>query len=106
MLSSMELYNKIDDLRIKKGLTINKLSELAGISHGTLNSWKNRGTMPKLDVIEGICYALNISPLSLLYGDDFENLSSEEFELVLRWRKLNAEQKEVIQNITKIFCED
>ena len=100
------MYNKVDELRIKKGLTINKLSELAGISHSTLNSWKNRGTMPKLDVIEGICYALNISPLSLLYGDDFENLSSEEFELVLRWRMLNAKQKKVIQYITKIFVED
>ena len=32
MLSSIELYNKVDELRIKKGLTINKLSELAGIA--------------------------------------------------------------------------
>lgn len=102
MLSSKELYDKVNKLRIEKGLTQNKLSELAGISHGTLNSWKSRGTMPKYDVIEGICYALEISPISLLYCEDLENLSEDEIELLLYWRSLSKEQKDAFLNLFKV----
>lgn len=101
MLSSKELYDKVDRLRIEKGLTQNKLSELAGISHGTLNSWKTRGTMPKYDVIDGICYALGISPITLLYSEDLENLSEDETELLLHWRTLSKEQRGAFLNLFK-----
>lgn len=55
MLSSREIYNRVEKLRKEKGLSINELSTAAGISHSTLNSWKIRGTMPKLEVLDGIC---------------------------------------------------
>lgn len=103
MLSSKELYVKVDKLRIEKGLTQNKLSELAGISHGTLNSWKTRGTMPKYDVIEGICDALDISPISLLYGEDMENLSVDELEMLSYWRKISEDRKKDILSIIKVM---
>lgn len=102
MLSSKELYDKVDKLRIEKGLTQNKLSELAGISHGTLNSWKTRGTMPKFDVIEGICYALGISPISLLFSEDLENLSEDETELLLHWRTFSKDQKQAFLDLFKV----
>lgn len=101
MLSSKELYEKVDALRREKGITQNKLSELAGISHGTLHSWKSRGTMPKFEVIDGICDALGVSPVCLLYGTDFDNLSTDEMELIIRWRGLSAEQKKAFLALFK-----
>lgn len=103
MLTSRELFEKVDKLRREKGITQNKLSELAGISHGTLYSWKSRGTMPKIDVIEGICDALGISPISLLYGMDFDMLSEDEVELVVCWRALSIEQKRVFLELFKVI---
>ena len=72
MLSSRELYERVDKLRREKGMSVNELSSAAGISHSTLNSWKLRGTMPKLDVLDGICYALGIHLMTLLYDMDIE----------------------------------
>ncbi len=96
MIGSKELYDKVDKLRNERGLTQNKLSDMAGISHGTLNSWKSRGTMPKLDIIEGLCDALKVSPIFLLFGNDFENLSADELELLDLWKDVSADRRQDI----------
>lgn len=68
MLSSRELYERVDKLRIEKGLSVNDLNTKAGISHSTLNSWKLRGTMPKLEVLDGIWRSARIwQPFSMIW---------------------------------------
>ena len=43
MLNSMQLYEKIEKIRVQKGIPVAKLNKAAGISHSTLSSWaKNR----------------------------------------------------------------
>ena len=101
MLTSKELYEKVDKLRIQKGYTVAKLNSLAGISHSTLNSWKQRGTMPKLEVLESICYALDISVASLIYDVDTDKFSGEEIELISYWRSIDEELKRDILSIIK-----
>ena len=54
MLTSKDIYDRIERLRIEKGLTVAKLNLLAGISHSTLSSWKQRGTMPTIEVLESL----------------------------------------------------
>lgn len=105
MISSQKLYDKVDKLRRERGLTQNKLSDMAGISHGTLNSWKSRGTMPKLEVIEGLCDALQISPVYLLYGHDFENLTDEELELLNLWKGINQGKRKAILYLIRAIVE-
>ncbi len=96
MLSSKELYEKVDKLRIEKGLSYAGLTHLAGISHGALYSWKARGSYPTLEVLEGIAIALDIPLVELLFDVDFKNLSSDEAELLSLWNGLNDEQKKAI----------
>ena len=96
MLSSRELYERVDKLRIEKGLSVNDLSTKAGISHSTLNSWKLRGTMPKLEVLDGICYALGTHLAALLYDMDFENITQDEIELLAYWKPLDKVQKDAV----------
>ena len=104
MLSSKELYDKIEELRIKKGLSVNKLSQWAGISHGTLASWKNRGTYPTLEVLEGISFALGVPLTELLFDVDVHNLSADETELLSLWKELGGEQKKAIIMTIKSMC--
>ena len=66
MLNSMELYEKIEKIRIQKGMSVAKLNKAAGISHSTLSSWKTRQTMPKIESLDSICFALGISLAELL----------------------------------------
>ncbi len=90
MLTSKELYDKVEKIRIQKGMPVAQLNRLAGISHATLNSWKIRGTMPKLDVLEGISLALEIPLAALLYDVEVDKLTGEEIELLFYWKKLTT----------------
>ena len=101
MLTSKQLYEKVEKLRKEKGLTINKLSALAGISHSTLNSWKIRGTMPKLDVLDSICYVLGIPVVALLSDIDEDQLSGDEIEMLALWRTIDKEQKKAVITMIK-----
>ena len=104
MLSSKELYDKIEELRIKKGLSVNKLSQWAGISHGTLRSWKERGTYPTLEVLEGLCFALEASLPAILYDIEVDKLTGDEVEVLSLWKQLNDEQKKAIITTMKSMC--
>ena len=101
MLTSKELYDKVEKIRIQKGMPVAQLNRLAGISHATLNSWKIRGTMPKLDVLEGISLALEIPLAALLYDVEVDKLTGEEIELLFYWKKIDNEQRKSIMSTKK-----
>ena len=101
MLTSLELYEKVDKLRMEKGLKVADLNRLAGISHGTLPSWKQRGTMPKLEVLEGICEALGIPLTVLLFDVDASHLTAEEVAMLSIWRQLDDKHKEMFMSFMK-----
>lgn len=101
MLNSKQLYEKIEKIRIQKGMPIAKLNKLAGISHSTLSSWKYRQTMPKLEVLESICYALEVPLAAILYDIEVDKLTGDEIELLSYWRKINDEQKKAIMSTVK-----
>ena len=98
MLTSEEIYERVEKYRKERGITVNKLSELVGISHSTLNSWKIRGTMPKLDVLDCLCYALGIPLVALLYDVNIDGLTGEEIALLAYWKKINEEQRKEFKN--------
>ena len=96
MLTSKELFEKIEKIRVQQGMPVAKLNKLAGISHSTLSSWKSRQTMPKIEVLDSICFALGISLAALLYDVELDNLTGEEIELLSYWKKIDEEQKKAI----------
>lgn len=97
MLTSQELYERIDSLRIKKGMKIAELNTAAGISNGTLSSWKKRGTMPKLEILDSLCFALDVPLASILYDVNVDTLTGDEVELLADFKKLNEKQKYAIK---------
>ena len=88
MLNSMQLYEKIEKIRIQKGIPVAKLNKAAGISHSTLSSWKTRQTMPKIESLDSICFALGISLAELL-------------ELLSHWKQLDEKQRTAIMSTIK-----
>lgn len=104
MLNSMELYEKIEKIRIQKGMSVAKLNKVAGISHSTLSSWKTRQTMPKIESLDSICFALGISLAELLYDIDSDKLTGEEIELLTYWKQLDKEQKQALMSTAKAMA--
>lgn len=103
MLNSKELYGKISEWREGKGWTENKLCDIAGVSHSMFHSWILRGTMPKLDTLESLCYALDKLLAALLFDVDENRLTGEEIQLLSKWKKLDVRQKKVIMDTIEAF---
>ena len=104
MLNAMELYEKIEKIRIQKGISVAKLNKAAGISHRTLSSWKTRQTMPKIESLDSRCFALGISLAELLYDIDSDKLTGEEIELLTYWKQLDKEQKQALMSTAKAMA--
>ncbi|MCT3400829.1 XRE family transcriptional regulator [Lentilactobacillus hilgardii] len=55
-------------IRLEKGFSLTKLSELSGVSKGMLSQIENNGTSPTINTIWKICAGLNVHYTALLEG--------------------------------------
>lgn len=92
----MTLYQKIDEYRKAKGLSVARLSYEAGISHNTLFNWREKGHAPSLPVLEGLCDALGVSLSELLSETPTDDLSENEKQLLTLWACLTNKQKQAV----------
>ena len=93
-MNSQEIFEKIENLRKAKGMTIYILSQEADLSHSTFYSWRKRKTMPTLEVLEKIAGALGTTLAKLLFNLEASEMSEDQKELMELWVILNRQQKE------------
>lgn len=103
MLTSISLYEKVNKLRIEKQMSVAELYKKAGISHATLHYWKQRETMPTIEVLEAISEALNVSLSTLLFDVEEDKLTGNEIELISLWRQLSDDEQQTLISFIKTF---
>ena len=67
----MEIGERIKELRQKKGITVNKLANLSGVSQSYLRDIELGNKQPTVEYLSYICDALGIS-LSRFFSDEKE----------------------------------
>lgn len=86
----MEVGERIKYFRVRKGITVNKLANIAGISQSYLRDIELGKKQPTVEYLSYICDALGVS-LENFFSDTNENRSlMEEIE------KLTQEQKSAL----------
>ena len=91
----MEVLEKIEMLRKKKGWSINYLAMESGLTQSTLNNLYSRNTEPKISTLRAICGAFGIS-----LSDFFKEAENED-ELISRVRLLSQENKQALLQILR-----
>ena len=72
------IIKRLSDLCADRGITINRLATLSGITQSTINSMMNGETKnPKLKTLRKIAMGLNMTVSELL---DFPEMNEMEFE--------------------------
>jgi len=66
----MQLGRKIRDLRLRRGLTVQKLAEASGLSKGFISQVENDRTSPSLATLRDLAAALRTSVAYLVVEDD------------------------------------
>ena len=78
MTYSDAIIKSLSDLCADRGITINRLATLSGITQSTINSMMNGETKnPKLKTLRKIAMGLNMTVSELL---DFPEMNEMEFE--------------------------
>ena len=86
----MEVGERIKYFRVRKGITVNKLANIAGISQSYLRDIELGKKQPTVEYLSYICDALGVS-LENFFSDTNENRSlMDEIE------KLTQEQKSAL----------
>ena len=101
----MDILEKIDKLRIKKGWTLYKLAEESEITQSTLSNMFIRKTQPSIATLTNICNGLNIS-LSEFFAEESTPPSTEEATMLTNYRKLSNKHKIAINNLIKDLTQD
>ena len=91
----MDVLEKIDFLRKKRGWSINYLAMEAGLTQSTVNNLYVRRTEPKISTLRAICNAFGITLA------DFFNEKTEEDELIRFVKKLPKEDKKALLQLLK-----
>ncbi|MBQ5668333.1 MAG: helix-turn-helix transcriptional regulator [Peptococcaceae bacterium] len=94
----MDVCTRITELREKRGYTVNKLANLAGISQSFLREIEMGMKKPGIDTLSYICDALNVS-LRDFFTD--EALTQQEDELRLEIAKLSDPQRSALLRFLK-----
>lgn len=81
----MAVYEKVTELRIRKGLSQSELERMAGLSKGTITKWKN--ISPNFSSIQKVSEALECDPSyftdedrSYYLNEETSKLAQEMFE--------------------------
>ena len=91
----MEIGERIKELRQKKGITVNKLANLSGVSQSYLRDIELGNEQPTVEYLSYICDALGIS-LSRFFSDEKE---INELDILLD--NLTEKQKSLLAEFLK-----
>lgn len=94
----MEILERINYLRNKRGWSIYKLSEESGITQSTLANMFSRQTLPSLSTLKQLCDAFGIT-LSQFFEDETNEFSDDEFLIISQYRKLSSNEKDIIKKL-------
>ena len=93
----MDVLDNIRCLLSERGWSVYKLSEQSGVAQSTLSNMFNRCNLPSVTTLEAICKGFGIT-LSEFFSNEEEMiaLDAERKQLLKRFDRLSAKQKEVV----------
>ena len=97
----MELHKRITYLREQKGITVNNLANLAGISQSFLREIELGNKRPTIETLSYICDAMEISLKDFFDDDLFKQFP--ENELLNEIYKLTPEQRKLFLQLLRSF---
>ncbi len=93
----MDVGARIRYFREKKGITVNKLANISGVSQSYLRDVELGNKQPTVEYLEYICYGLGITLKEFFNTDEKSSLENA-------LEKLNPNQKEKLTDFINSIC--
>ena len=102
--------NRVKKLRMERGLSMDKLASILGITKSRISMWENNGVVPRDEVLLQLSNYFNVSTDYLLGNDDMEGKVPGESKtlhfLQRNLKELNEEQLEKAKVILSNVFDD
>lgn len=99
----MTLGEKIRDLRTKNSMTMDDLARLLGVQRSAVNKYeKGIVTNLKRSTIADLSRIFHVSPSYFLEDDESYTVSSDEYEIILAYRRSDAGIKSSVRKLLDI----
>lgn len=100
----MDIKERIDKLRLKRGWTLSKLATELGVSDTTVYSWFNeQNYQPSRKTIEDVCEVFNMTLTEFYSEIDLDSITAKEVLLLEKFRDVPDNQKDQVIEIVKSF---
>ena len=97
----MDVLERIDELRRRRGWSVNNLAMEAMLTQSTLNNLYVRKAEPKLSTLRAICGAFGITLAEFFRYEELPQGGEEADELLRRVESLSPEQKRALLEILR-----
>lgn len=96
---TMDIASRITFFREQKGITVNKLANIAGISQSFLREIELGNKKPTVETLSYICDALNITLKEFFDDQQYDKLDDDE--LLQQINRLTPQQKQFLCKFLK-----
>ena len=97
------LGKRIKEIRKKRGLTQEKLAELAGIEIPSLSNIENGKSYPSMQTVLKVFKEFNITPDKFFDCEYYKNDNELENEIIEIIKKQSGDKKQILYRIIKCF---
>ncbi len=98
---TMDIKSRIEELRLKKGMSIYELTIKADLSENTIYHWYNNRSSPSLGGLNAVCKAMDITIEEFFNPKTKEALSSRESEMVELFSQMMSEEQDALLTILR-----
>ena len=98
---TMDIKSRIEELRLKKGMSIYELTIKADLSENTIYHWYNNRSSPSLGGLKAVCKAMDITIEEFFNPKTKEALSSRESEMVELFSQMMSEEQDALLTILR-----
>ena len=106
-VDSKKVFDRVEQLASKKGLSLARLAKNAGVSWAILYRWRKGVSVPSFGTMEGLCVALDIH-ISNLFAedDDWVKLTESQKILFEKWSVLTTPQREIVYQLIETLHQE
>jgi len=99
----MNIVQKIDEIRVKRGWTFYKLSQESGLSQQTFTKWMEGKTTPTISALQSVCDAFGITLSNFFAENDILEITPQTKELFENWNYLTKDEQMSIKLIVENY---
>ena len=98
-----DIISRIDELRVKRGMSKADLAKQIGVTPTTISNWSRLDSLPALSVIERVCEVTGVTVEQFFHGIGGVADKSSDSVFIDEWRTLSKSERNAVETVIDAF---